>query len=868
VRSRRPPRLAGWLLRRLLPRGRDADAIRGDLIEDFGRHGSAAWFYRDALSTIVQGHRYRRMLTFESLVQDLRYALRGMRKAPGFALVVIVTLALGVGASTAIFSIVNGVLLRPLPLPEPDRLAWANETNGRGQTVSVSWMNYLDWRARAHSFETLAASRSAPFALTGMGQARRLTGRIVTANFFKALGVQPALGRDFSEADERGASAPVAIVSHEFWQRQLNGDPAALGRALVLDARAYVIVGVMPAGFRYLRPYDVFASAAPLVDAEWMRDRGNHQGFVAVGRLRRGVTVEAAAQELRAISSDLTREYPATNAGIGAVVEPLAARLVSQVRQTLLVLLGAVGLLLLIACANVAGLLVARGAARRHELAVRVALGGRRSRIAAQVLVESLLLSFSGGTLGVIVAAVLLRALIAAAPPDTPRLDEVGLDRAALVFAALAATACGLLFGLLPAMQASSVSGQQLVIRTRAAGSSASSHRLRRTLLAAETALALVLLAGAGLMVRTLGRLTDVDLGFTPDHVLTVAVSIPGTEPSDAELVAQTDAMLSRARAIPGVTAAAAGFSIPIDGSNWNSVFWVADKPVPATHENLPSAAMIPVTPDYFTVLGTQLTKGRRFTDADRAGAARVAIVNSALAARMWPGEDPIGKRIAQGWPERHQAWSEVVGVVADMKFEGIAEAAGMALYMPFGQQPAASYLLVARTIVDPRSIVPAIQQAAGGVNPDMPLARILTMDAILGESLARQRLARLVLSVFAAVALTLASIGLFGFVSHTVTERRHELGVRMALGATRARIVRQVLAGGVGTAVAGAGVGVALSLALTRSLADLLYGVEPFDAATFASVTAILLGVAVLACAIPAWRASRTGITGALRAD
>jgi putative ABC transport system permease protein len=701
-----------------------------------------------------------------------------------------------------------------------------------------------------------------------MGQAHRVTGRLVTWNFFQTLGTEPVLGRAFSQTDERPGAELVAIISHEFWQRQLNGDAGALGRPLTLDGHPHTIVGVLPPGFRYLRSYDVFTALGTIIGEPWLADRGNHQGFVAIGRLRAGVTRDAAATELQQIEADLTRAYPATNTNISVVVEPLAARLVKPIRDTLLVLSGAVGILLLIACINVAGLLIARGAARQHELAVRAALGGRRGRLVIQLLVESTMLSLSGGVLGVGIAAALLRTLIAMAPPGTPRLDEVALDGYALAFAVVAAIACGVFFGLLPAAQASRANGQQLVIRTRAAGASAASHGLRRGLMAVEVALALILLTAAALMMRTLVHVTSVDAGFRPDHVLVANTSIPEAKPDPPRRTAILDDILARMRAVPGVTAAGAGFSLPIDGSNWNSVFWPQDKPLPPTHDGLPSAAMVPITAGYFEALGARLLRGRMLDDRDTAASTPVAVVNEALAARIWPGQDPIGKHLKQGWPEGKGVWREVVGLVADIKFEGLTERTTLQVYFPFAQDPPADFWIVVRTAVDPASLSTALTSTVGAVNRDMPVAGLRTMDDVFGESIARQRIARLVLAVFAGVALTLASIGLFGLVAHSVTERRQEVGVRLALGASRTSIVRTLVAGGVSTAVAGIAAGTACSTVTAKSLESLLFDVKPFDPLTFTAVAAGLLIVAILACAIPAYRASRAGIVGALRTE
>jgi putative ABC transport system permease protein len=898
-RQPQPPRIADWLLRRFLPLDGQNDAIRGDLLEEFRRrshldHGShldrvsslaprashldrasrlasrpsQLWYWRETLALIVRGHGYKKMLTLDNLGQDLRYAWRSYRKAPLFTLLVVLTLALGIGASTAIFSIVNGVLLRPLPFPDPERLTWVSEANTAGETVSVSWMNYLDWRARQHSFDALSASQNSAFTLTGSGQATRVAGRRVTANFFHVLGAEPALGRAFLEDEDRPGAPGAAIVSHEFWQRQLSADPNVLGRSLMLDGTPHAIVGVLPAGFRYLRSYDVFVAMGPLAGAGWIVDRGNHQGFMALGRLKPGVTPDAALTELRAIEADLSRTYPDAVSGLTVEMDSLKSRLVSDDRATLLVLFGSVGLLLLIACVNVANLLIARGASRRHELAVRAALGGKRLRLAMQLLIESSLLSAAGGAAGILLAGFLLRALIAVAPEGTPRLDEVALDGTALLFSIGAATACGLIFGAFPAAQASSVSGQQLVIRTRAAGAVAGSHRLRRGLLVAEVALALVLLTAAGLMVRTLTRLTGVDTGLKPDHLLTLRLVLPAAYKSPEQRLAVVTDLLARVRAVPGIVTAGAGYSLPIDGSIWSSSFSARDKPVPPTHDLLPSAGMIPVSDAYLEALGTRLTRGRLFTAADGPDAAPVAVINETLAAKVWPGEDPIGKFLKQGWPERPGPWRQVVGVIADIKFEGITEPTTMQVYMPLAQDPPADFTLALRTAVEPGSVRPSVEAIVTAISRDMPVSRVRTMEQVLDRSIARQRMALLVLSVFAAVALILAASGLYGLVAHSVTERTHEIGVRMALGAARRDVIRLVIVHGLSMTAAGIVAGVIGAAALSKSLQGLVFGVEPTDPATFAAVIAMLLAVAVAACYLPAWRATRIAPTMALRMD
>jgi putative ABC transport system permease protein len=864
----RPPALAEWLLRRLLPLDRQNEAIRGDLLEEFRRRPSTAWYWREALSLIIRGHGYKNMLTLDNLLQDLRFARRSYAKAPAFTALVVMTLALGIGASTAIFSIVNGILLRPLPFPDPGRLMWISESNSDGASVSVSWPNFLDWRARQRSFEGLALSRHGEFTLTGGGQARRVVARTITGNFFQVVGVQPSLGRGFRDGDDTAGAEPVAIVSHEFWRRQLNQDPAALGRALDLGEFHFTVVGVLPAGFRYLRDYDLFVAMGPFSGNANLNDRGNHQGFTALGRLKPGVSEEAAASELQQIERDLARQYPDSNAGLGITMSQLQSRLVNQDRATLLVLFGAVGILLVIACVNVANLLIARGATRHHELAVRAALGGRRSRLLMQLLVESSVVSAAGGALGVLLGTILLRVLLAVAPEETPRLDEVSLDTAALLFATAAAIACAVLFGAFPAAQASSVSGQQIVIRTRSAGASAQSHRLRRGLLIAEVALALVLLAGAGLMVRTLGRLTGVDTGFRADHLLTMRLRLPPEFKDDAKRVAVAQDLIARLRALPGVATAGAGLSLPIDGSFWNSSFTPRDKPVPPSHDQLPSAAMIPVSETYFDALGTRLMRGRVFTAADTATSAPVAVINEALAKAVWPGENPIGKVLKQGWPERPGTWREVVGVIGDMKFEGLTEATTMQMYMPFAQDPPADFAVLVRTAVDPASMRETVEAVAAAISPNMPVSAVRTMEAVLSASIARQRMALLVLAVFAGIALVLAASGLYGLVAHSVTERSHEIGVRVALGAERADVLRLVIRHGLSMTLAGVAVGSAGAAALSGSLEGLVFGVDPLDPATFGAVALVLVAVSLLACYVPARRAMRIEPVTALRAE
>lgn len=890
------PRLAAWFLGRVLPRGPRGDTVVGDLLEEWRARGATTSatlrFWRQASSVAVRyrwrpervnepapaGERNTRM-SIDNLLQDVRYAVRSYVKAPSFALTILFTLALGIGASTAIFSMVDGILLRPLPLPDPDTLVYANEVNasGRERTISVAWPNYLDWRARARSFAGLALSREEPMTLTGVDRAQRLRARRVTGNFFTVVGVSPAMGRGFSDDDDKPNAAPVALISAGFWQTQMAGEPAALGSVLKLDGTAYTVVGVMPAGFEYLRPYDVFVPMGPIAGTGNITDRGNHNGFSALGRLKPGTSLEAADAELRAISAALEREYPNSNSAVSARTDRLADRVVDSVRLTLLVLFGAVGFLLLIACVNVANLLIARGAGRQHELAVRAALGGGRARLATQLLVESTLVSICGGTLGVAVAAGLLRLLVAMAPEGTPRLVDVHLDAAALLFAFVAAAVCGIVFGALPAFQASGAGGQQALVRGRSSGFAARSHRLRRGLIAVETALALMLLTGAGLMMRTLQELTQVDTGIRTDHLLTARFTLAGEQWTPERRIAFYDDLIARTSALPGVGHVALAFSLPIDGSNWNSIFTVADKPVPE-RSKLPSAAFTPVSTGYFETMGMRLIRGRLFDRTETRDSPKVIVINETLAKKLWPGEDAVGKRLKQGWPETpdHETkpgqyfspWREVVGIVADVKFNGVSNETPMQAYLPLVHEYARSLALVVRSSTAPPSLVPSIESIVRDLDKDLPLFQVRTMEEMLDASIARERMSMLIFAVFAIVAVALASVGLYGVVAHGVTERTHEIGVRMALGAEARHVLGLVVRQGLSMALIGTAIGVAGAVALSRWIEALLFGVSATDPATFAVVVGTLLAVAAIACYIPAWRATRVDPTTALRAE
>jgi putative ABC transport system permease protein len=878
-----PPRLADWLLRRVLPRGPIADSIRGDLLEELSsstspRIGRRRYFVH-ALSiaaryairreaTVPQNDPPRRRGMMDTIRQDLTYAARSLAKRPSFALMVIVTLALGIGAATAIFSIVDAILLRPLPYAHADRLVVFNDAASRGR-MSMAWPNYLDFRDRATSFEVTAAYQRTNFTWLDGARAKRLNGRYVSSTFLDVLSVRPQLGRTFTPNDDRIGADPVALVSDAFWTTALGGDPAIVGRLLRTSENTFTIVGVLPPGFQFGSADDVLAPIAPqTVPGSILSQRTNHANMFAVARLRAGVPLERARVELQQIAADLANTYSNTNTGLSAEVQLLRDRFVERVEPTLIALMGAVGFLLLLACTNVANLLLARGAARQHELAIRTALGGSRWRLVQGMLAESSLLSLVGAMLGVALAFGLVRALVAMAPAETPRLDQVHLDCASLLFALAASIVCGLLFGAFPALHASSARGEHLLARASRTSAAVSPRRTRRILMGAEVALAIVLLSGCGLMFRTMLKLAAVDPGFRADHLLTARLTLSGPAWESAEkrlaFYEQVHAAVAR---IPGVTDAALTLSLPIAGSEWGSVFIVSGKPVPS-RADVPSSAFIPVSDGYFRTMGIKVLRGRAFDRGDANTSAKVVIVNERLASGMWPGEDPIGKRLKQGWPEDDNPWREVVGVVADVKLEGVDRGTPLQVFLPITQQTPPMFAIVARTSVEPGTIGPALEGAVQSIQPDLPVTRIQSMTALMSTAVATRRLSMIIFAVFAAVAILIAAVGLFGVVSHSVTERTREIGVRVALGAERRRILRLFIGQGLAISLVGTVVGIAGAVGLSRWLRELVFGVDAADPLTLSAVGVLLLVVAVLACYIPARRATKIDPILALRVE
>jgi len=803
-----------------------------------------------------------------SLLQDLRYGARMLIKKPGFTVVSVITLALGIGANTAIFSVVYALLLHPLPYQEPERLVMLAEKTRAGQRWQISYPNFSDWRVRAQSFEGMASVRSQSFNLTGVDRAAQLRGRTVNWNFFQLLGVQPQLGRLFIAEDDRYGAARTALISNGMWKERFGGDASVIGRKLLLDGLPYEVIGVLPPGFEYFRTDDLYTPIGLFLDPQSsLMDRGSQMGLYAVARLKPGVTVAQASNEMAMIGGQLEREYPAVNSGRSAMAEPLQDVMSESVRRSLWVLLGAVGFILLIACVNVANLLLAAAAERQKEIALRLALGAGRWRIVRQLLSETLLIAGLGGVTGLLAGSWMLEGLLALAPENIPQLGRAGLNYAVLSFTLGVAALTIALCGLAPALSASRANLNTALKEGGRSSAGSSRERIRKSLLVIEVSLALVLLVGAGLLVRSMVRLLGVDPGFNAENLLTMRLTLAGQTYAAPRRLAFYDECVARISAQPGVRAAALTLSLPIDGSYWNSVFIAADKPVPP-RPDLPNSAFAPVSANYFEAMGIRLLKGRGFTSADTGDSTKVVVINETLARRIWPGEDPIGKRLKQGWPESQSPWREVVGVVADVKLNGVERDTPMQTYLPLVQEPARSVGLVVRTVGNPLVEGDAVERAIHSIDKDLPVSAIRSMEQLLGISMAQRRLTLTLLLSFAALALLLAGVGIYGVISYSVRQRTHELGIRMALGAQRRDVLKLILTQGLKLALIGVVIGLLTAFALTRWMETLLFNVRPTDPLTFAVIAVVLLLVALFACWLPARRATKVDPMVALRCE
>jgi len=804
-----------------------------------------------------------------TLLQDLRYGLRMLARNPGFTAVAVLTLALGIGANTAIFSVVYAVLLRPFPYKDPNRLVIVWEQNpSRGWTTNiVSAANFLDWHRQNRVFTELAAVDPTSFNLAGSGEPIEIGGEHVTANLFSLLGVQPIRGRGFQPEDDRPGSAPVAIVSYGLWQRRYGGDPGLIGRPITLDGRSYPVVGIMPPNFS-----DVYTTFFKTNGQVWISGldlsdpvRIDHR-FLVLARLKPGVTLPQAQSEMDTIASRIEMQYP-ENKGWGVQVISVRDQVVGYVSPALKVLMGAVAFVLLIACVNLANLLLSRSAGREREVAIRAAMGANRARVVRQLLTESLLLAAFGGALGLLLAGWGIDSLLALAPADTPGIDSVGLNTQVLGFTLLVTVATGLLFGLVPALGMSKPDlNASLKESSRGSTEGLRSYRLRGFLVAAEFSLAFVLVIGAGLMVKTLVQLGHFSLGFNPDHVLTMRIPLRGPQYNSYRNQAEFfQRLLARVEALPGVQSASVASGLPLVNQAGMG-FVTADKPNPAPGL-MPDANYLVIAPQYFQAMGIPLGEGRAFSDGDTESSQRVVIVNEELVRRNWPGQDPIGKRLRTGIGDK-MPWLTVVGVAANVRTMGPDVGFEPELYVPYTQYPwlLGPRLLVVRTAVDPLAMASPIRSAVLTLDKNQPVSDIRTLDQIAGESAAQRQFLMVLLGIFAALALILAGVGIYGVLAYSVARRTHEIGIRMALGAARSDVLKLVLAQGFRFALFGVLGGLAGALLLTRALASLLFGVSPTDPVTFAIVTTLLALVAFLACYIPAHRATKVDPMVALR--
>jgi putative ABC transport system permease protein len=803
-------------------------------------------------------------VAMNTLLQDLRYGLRVLLKRPGFTLVTVLTLALGVGANTAIFSVVNGTLLRPLPYRDAERVMtlWQNDLKAGKERDDASPANFADWRERAKSFEEMAALEPYSHNLTGQGEPETFNSWLATEGFFRVMGADALHGRTFLPEEHQPNAPPAVVLGHGLWLRRFGGDTGIVGRPLLLNGRPHTVVGVMGPEFDFPAGRELWAARA--VYERDRRDRGSAYWRV-VGRLKPGVMAEQARAEMDAIAAQLAQEHPQTNAAIKVTVVPLHEQLTGHIRPALLVLLAAVGLVLLVACANVANLLLARGVERRREFAVRNALGAARSRLVRQLLTESFVLALAGGAFGVLLSRWLVDLILAFTPEGLLGVEPLGLDWRVASFAVGATALTAVLFGLLPSLQFSKpdLAGALKETQRTAAGGGAG-LRARNALVVAEIATALVLLVGAGLLVRSFVELLRVDPGFAADRVAALEVHVWSKYRAPEQRRNFFSEATARLRALPGVEGAGAVSSLPFVAMDSNTPFEIEGRPAPPAGEG-PSAYAITATADYFGAMNIPLREGRLFSQADREDTTPVVLVNETMARRHWAGESPVGQKISFGEGEERMTF-EIVGVVGDVRHEGLDSQPRAEFFMAHAQDSSGSMLFVVRTKGDPQSILQAAKKEIWAVNKDIPFSRAVTMNQLVSKSLGERRFTLLLLSSFAALALLLAAVGIYGLVSFTTGQRTHEIGVRVALGAQPRDIVGMILKQGLWLALAGVGVGLAAALALTRFLRQMLFGVSATDPATFALPALLLCLVALAACYVPARRATKVDPMNALR--
>lgn len=794
------------------------------------------------------------------MLQDLIYGLRWLRKHPGFTLLSILTLAVGIGVNTAMFSVVHAVLLKPLPYVEPDRIVWMTESGPEVTNRWVSYRNFVDWRARNQVFEEMSTFRGWSMNLTGADNAENINSRMVTAGYFKVMRATPLLGRDFLDSDDQPGAAPVTIISHAFWQQRFGGDPNVVGKPLTLDDTNYTVIGVMPESFAHQGPPPLWLLMGPM---NW-KERDVRTGGAVIARLKSGVTIEQARSEMNRISQQLLQEHPVANAGADTInVLSLQDSITRDVSTALKILFGAVGLVLLIACANVANLLLARAATRRKEFAVRAALGASRWRIVRQLLMESLLLGLTGGALGLIFASWAMSLLAKVAHETVPRMGGVEIDRRVLLFNIGASLLTGILFGIAPALRFSKTDLQETLKDSASTTTEIRGKKLRSALVVSEVAVSVALLVGAGLMVKSLLLLLKSDNGFDPNGVLTMELRVSGNRYRDrAELNGLLQQVLQTVQAQPGVEKATLSANLPGLPDGWQSDI------APEGHRPLKRGELINVdwsivSADYFETMKIPILRGRTFTrDEDEQGKP-VVLVDENLARRFWPNEDAIGKHLGYDSP----TWHEIIGVVSEVRAYGSETKPLIKMYTPMGRAPQRNMILSVRASgVDPKSLTATVMSAVHSIDKDLPIAEVETFEGILARESSPRRFNALLFAVFAALALVLAATGVYGVLSYSVTQRTHEVGIRMALGAGSRDVLRLFMGQGMLLVFVGLVVGLAGAFALTRLMSSLLFGVSTTDLTTFAVVAVGLVLVGLFACYVPARRATKVDPLVALR--
>ena len=817
-----------------------------------------------------------------TLWRDVRYAARMLVKNPGITFIVILALALGIGANTAIFSVVNAVLLRPLPYDEADRLVFLSESSKTMDEISISYPNFSDWRNQNHVFEKIGVYNRESYNLTGGGEPERISTAQVSADLFSALRVTAATGRVFNNDEDKPGGAPVVVLSYGLWQRRFGGQSSIVNQQLTLNNKSYTVIGVMPQSFQFPSRVEMWVPVGQLSgDPNWQM-RGNHPGLYGVARLKPGVTVAQAKAEMDNIAGNLEKQYPDSNSGNGVHVQPMLEAFVSDIRPTLWVLFAAVGFVLLIACANIANLLLARASARQKEMAIRAAMGAGRWRIARQLLTESVLLSLTGGALGLLVARWGIELILYISPNAIPRSREIGLDWRVLAFTLGVAFVTGVLFGLVPALQAGVVDVHETLKETGRGVTGR--HWLRSSLVVVEVATTLVLLVGAGLMIRSFYRLQKVNPGFSYEHLTSFSVSLPekkyATEQQRTRFFTQ---LIENIRALPGVEAAAAASGLPLGNNGWQTSFIVDGKPVPPKAETPLMEACL-VTADYFRAMNIPLQRGRYFTEQDdrswlvgrdlsklkddqkQIAGLNVIVIDEEFARRHWPGEDAVGKRIRSGTEDSAPVVT-VVGVVGRVKMEALnQDSKRVQGYLSFAQMPSFGMTIITKSATDPGQLVAALRQQVKAIDADQPIYDIRTMNEIRSDSVAPERLNLTLLTIFAGLALVLAIVGIYGVMSYSVTQRTHEIGIRLAIGAQQRDVFRMVIGQGMMLALLGVGFGLIGAFGLTRLMATMLFGVEPTDPATFAAIAALLTLVALVACYVPSRRATKVDPVVSLR--